>query len=68
MNPILKLFVWEDCFHDHTSGLGVVLAHDRGEAIDLLMKQIGYPHADLSKKPQEFSLEEPVAFYVHGGG
>lgn len=67
MNKSLKLFVWEGCFKEWTMGLAVVLASDSEEARDLLREKIGYEHMDLGTKPTVYELDNPVAFYVHGG-
>ena len=66
----MYLFVWEGCFADYATGLGVVLAHDVDEARGLLRRSIGYDHPDIEGiDPDRYRVTRgPMAFYVHGGG
>ena len=65
----MKLFVWEGCFCDYTCGLGVVLAHDVGEARKILKVKADCDFEDIDKvEPTVYELSSPVAFFVFGGG
>jgi len=63
----LKLFVWENIFHDYTAGMACALANDSEEARQLIAKKMGYgPHGDLAAQPR--IIEQAEGFYVYGAG
>lgn len=64
----LKLYVWKDYSRDYTAGMAVALAHDAEEARDLIAEEHGRRDESLANRPLEINLDEPVAFYVTGGG
>jgi len=62
----LKLFVWENIFHDYTAGMACALAPDPEKARKLVAKKMGYLNGDLAAEPRVIDRAE--GFYVYGGG
>lgn len=64
-----RLFVWEDCANDYTSGIMFAVAETVDEARKKLLDACSYiPEGDLMAEPRVFDMTESVAFVVWGGG
>ena len=70
----MKLFVWKDVLEDWTSGLVVVLARNKNEAVELFEKkhekQFKHVNGEIRDTlPTDIlDLTEPYCVYVYGGG
>ena len=66
----MKLWVVEGFRCDYTCGLGVALAEDKGQAIDLI--QVLAPWHDWTAEElanlKSYDLDKPLAFSCPGGG
>lgn len=64
----LKLYVWGNVFCDYTCGIAFAIAHDSEEARKMIIEKAGYIDTDLANPPDVYKLNNPIAFYVAGGG
>ena len=62
----LKLFVWEDCLQDYSTGIMFALARNEDEARELISKELYNPnHEDLARRPR--IVEKAEGFAIMGG-
>lgn len=63
----LKLYVWEDVLRDYSAGLAVVLAHNEGEAREIMKRDFPEYIAEQLPSYKCQVITEPKGFYVYGG-
>lgn len=67
MKQPVKCFVWENVLCDYSSGMVVVLAHNKTEALKILKRESETAYDACSKiKPQV--SRRPQAWICYGGG
>lgn len=68
--PELFLFVWDEFCPDYTDGLAVAIAETVEQAEELIRQSRNseFEAYDPWGPVQKFSVTEPIAFWVNGGG
>lgn len=65
----MRLFVWEDCLTDYTSGIMFAVAETVEQARAKLLEKCSYiPAGELNCEPDVYDMSESVGFVVWGGG
>lgn len=69
MRNKLKVFIWDNCLTDYTSGIMFTVAESIEEARQQLLKECPHiPEYDLTQTPLIYELTDRPARAVWGGG
>jgi hypothetical protein len=63
---MLRLYVWEGILTDWTDGIAFALAWDADHARSMLIES-GCPADELTKEPDCYDGETPMAIHLWGG-